>query len=123
MKNSLLIIALLITATAYSQSEESKLTKAMSNFHQALVSKNTDLISHSTDPLVTYGHSNGWIENRADLMNDLATGIISYQSFKEDSIKVNISGTTAHIRFIADINSTLRGNASTNHIKVLECKE
>jgi hypothetical protein len=104
----------------HAQTEEEKLTKTMKEFHQALVQKNTASISQQTDKALTYGHSNGWVETKTDVINDLETGVISYETFKEDSINVTINGSMANIRFIADINAILRGNKSSHHLKVLE---
>ena len=120
MKSSFLILFVFAFVSSYAQSEEEKLTKTMKEFHQALVQKNTLSINQQTDKALTYGHSNGWVETKTDVINDLETGLISYQSFKEDSIKVSMNGSVANIRFIADIDATLKGNKSSHHLKVLE---
>jgi hypothetical protein len=120
MQKFFFIAALLIVAHANAQTEELKLTMTMKEFHQALVQKNIVSINQHTDKALTFGHSNGWVETKADVIKDLEAGIISYQSYKEDSIKVSISGSVAHIRFIADIGATLRGTPSVHHLKVLE---
>ena len=120
MKCSLIILFLFSFVFAHAQTEEEKLTKTMKDFHQALVQKNVISINQHTDKALTYGHSNGWVETKTDVVTDLETGVISYQSIKEDSINVTINSSLAHIRFIADIDATLRGNKSSHHLKVLE---
>jgi Domain of unknown function (DUF4440) len=120
MKRCLLILLLFTFVFANAQTEEEKLTTTMKEFHQALVSKNTGSINQQTDKALSYGHSNGWVQTKADIIKDFETGLISYQSYKEDSLNVVINGNMANVRFIADINATLRGNASSNHLKVLE---
>jgi hypothetical protein len=120
MKKIMFVTFLFSSVFAGAQTREQKITTAMKAFHQALVQKDTKAIDQQTDKALSYGHSNGWIETKRDLINDLETGLISYHSFKEDSVKVAQSGDAAHIRFIADINSTLRGNNTNNHIKVME---
>jgi hypothetical protein len=120
VKSSLFILFVFAFVSTHAQTEEEKLTKTMKEFHQALVQKNTLSINQQTDKALTYGHSNGWVETKTDVINDLETGLISYQSIKEDSIKVTINGPMAHVRFVADIDATLRGNKSSFHLKVLE---
>lgn len=120
MKKILSLLLLFSFVFANAQTEKEKLTATMKEFHQALVQKNIDLVNKQTDDAVSYGHSNGWVQTKADLAKDFETGIISYQSYKEDSINVSISDNAANIRFIADINATLRGNAITSRLKVLE---
>lgn len=102
------------------QTDEAKFIVTVKEFHQALVQKNNALINQRTDDALSYGHSNGWIQTKADLVNDFASGLITYFSYKEDSVVVGMSGNVAYIRFIADINATLRGSNTNNHIKVLE---
>jgi len=68
---------------------------------------------------VSYGHSNGWIQTKSDLLRDAITKTL-YHSYAEDSIQVVISGNTAYARFVADIDVSLNGNRNKYHLKVLE---
>ncbi|MEQ1677762.1 MAG: nuclear transport factor 2 family protein [Chitinophagaceae bacterium] len=116
----LVIVLLLNVVFAYAQSDEVKLTTTIKEFHQTLVNGNTVSINQQTDKALTYGHSNGWVETKADLIKNLETGFMNYNSFREDSLQVMINGTIAHARFIADINVTRDGSTNTYHLKVLE---
>jgi hypothetical protein len=120
MKKFLTIVLLLNVLFAYAQTDEVKLTSTMKEFHQALVKKNTVSINQQTDKALSYGHSNGWVETKTELMKNLETGYLSYESYKEDSVMVVINGTMANVRFIADINASLNGVPATYHLKVLE---
>lgn len=102
------------------QTKEDVLTAIVKVFHHTLVTKNTVSINRQTDEALSYGHSNGWIEDKTALIKDLETGLISYQSFKEDSIAVSISENVANVRFKAEVEATLNGVKSTFKIKVLE---
>jgi hypothetical protein len=120
MKGILSLALLFIFVFANAQTEEEKLITTMKEFHQALVQKNTVSINQQTEKALSYGHSNGWVQSKNDIIKDFETGMISYQSYKEDSVQVSMSGNFANVRFIADINATLRGNAGSSHLKVLE---
>jgi Domain of unknown function (DUF4440) len=120
MKGILSLLLLFVFVFANAQTEEEKLTKTMKEFHQALVNKNTVSINQQTDKALSYGHSNGWVETKEDVIKDLETGYIVYQSYKEDSLKITMNGSMANVRFVADINATMRGNTTTFHLKVLE---
>lgn len=102
------------------QTDQEKLITTLKEFHQALVNKNTVSINQQTDKALSYGHSNGWIETKNDMIKNLETGYIDYHSIKEDSLSVVINGNMAHARFVADINVTLNGNTGNYHLKVLE---
>ena len=102
------------------QTDEEKLTATLKEFHQALVKKNTVSINQQTDKALSYGHSNGWVETKTDMIKNIETNYISYNSIKEDSLNVVINGNMANARFTADINVTLNGNVGQYHLKVLE---
>ena len=117
----LLIIVLLISAVvANAQTDEKKLSATLKEFHQALVNKDIVSINQQTDNVLSYGHSNGWVETKTDMIKNLETGYIKYHGIKEDSIQVVMNGNLAHARFVGDYNVTLNGNTNTFHLKVLE---
>lgn len=120
MKRSLTILFLFIAVFATAQTDSAKLATTLKEFHQALVNKNTVSINQQTDKALSYGHSNGWIETKNDMINNLETGYIKYNSIKEDSLKVTVNGSLANARFVGDYNVTMNGNTNTYRLKVLE---
>ena len=120
LKKLLTILFLFLVAFANAQTDEEKLIGTVKEFHQALVSKNTVSINQQTDKALSYGHSNGWVETKAEMMKNLETGYINYHSYKEDSIAIVINNNMANVRFIADIDVTLKETRGNYHLKVLE---
>lgn len=120
MKKLFVIVILLNVFFANAQTDEEKLSVTLKEFHQALVKKNTISINQQTDKALSYGHSNGWVENKEDLIKHLETGYMNYNSYKDDSIQVIINGNMANARFVADISATLNGATNSFHLKVLE---
>ena len=115
------IVFLLASSVAFTQiTEEDKLLKTVTAFHKALVDKNTVSINQQTDKGLSYGHSNGWVQTKADLIKDFETNYISYQKIKEDSITITRNGTMANVRFIADVIVTMKSATNTYRLKVLE---
>ena len=120
LKKLLTILFLFLVAFANAQTDEEKLIATVKEFHQTLVQKNTVSINQQTDKALSYGHSNGWIETKKEMIKDLETGYISYQGFKEDSITISMNGNMANVRFVAEVSATLKGTASTFRLKILE---
>jgi len=114
------ILLFLIAGLLQAQSDSEKLKTTVKEFHQALVKRNTGSINQQTDKALSYGHSNGWVETKTDLLKNLETGYMSYLDYKEDSLNVVVNGTVAHARFIADVSARLNGNEAKFHLKVLE---
>lgn len=116
----ILICLLLYADTLLAQTSDDKLKTVIMEFHQSLVVKNISAINQQTDRELSYGHSNGWVETKKDMISNLETGYLKYNSFKEDSLVISMNGNVANARFVADINVTLRGNTATYRLKVLE---
>jgi hypothetical protein len=106
--------------TAQPKTDAEKLTMTVKEFHLALVQQNTVSINQQTDKALTYGHSNGWVQTKTDLIKDFESGLISYESFTEDSISLAINNNLASVRFTADISAVLKGTKASHHLKVLE---
>jgi ketosteroid isomerase-like protein len=120
MRMSIFVLLLFSRFVCLAQTNEEKLSLTIKDFHAALVAKNTVSVNQQTDKALSYGHSNGWVENKSELISHLETGYMVYRSFTEDSLKVTINGNMAHARFVADIAGTLNGNNGAYHLKVLE---
>ena len=118
MKKTCFLLLLSVIATAaFAQKDE--VTKTLKQFHQAMTGKgfNTE---NFLDENLSYGHSNGWVQSKSDFLTDSKTGKLVYHSYSEDSLNVVVSNNIAYARFKADIESTLNGNKTLNHVKVLE---
>lgn len=121
MKKLLVIVLLISFVTVNAQTDETKLTTTLKEFHQALVNKNTVSINQQTDKALSYGHSNGWVEAKNEMIKNLETGYTSYKSIKEDSLQIAINGNIANARFVGDYEVSLNGgNPVVYHLKVLE---
>lgn len=121
MRNLLTVLFIIVGFQCFSQpTVEEKITQTLKEFHQALVKKNTISINQQTDKALSYGHSNGLVENKTELIKNLETGYISYQAYKEDSVQVQLNANMANVRFIADVKATLNGTPATYRLKVLE---
>jgi hypothetical protein len=111
----------LFIQVVHGQSGKDELTAAIRDFHRSLVEKNTVAINRQTDNMLSYGHSNGWVETKTDLLKNLETGYLRYQSIREDSLQVEISDKLAHARFVGEFNVSLNnGNYVVYRLKVLE---
>lgn len=128
MKRILVIVLLLSVFVAAAQpvpqpreTDEEKLAATLKAFHLSLVNGNTVSINQQTDKALSYGHSNGWVENKNEMIKNLETGYTKYHSIKEDSLNVVINGNLAHARFVGDYTVSLNGgNSVTFRLKVLE---
>ena len=121
MKKLIAIVLLLNVVFVNAQTDEEKLTTTIKEFHQSLVKKNIISINQQTEKALSYGHSNGWVETKTEMIKNLETRYTSYKSIKEGSLQVVISGNVANARFVGDYEVSLNGgNTVVYHLKVLE---
>ncbi len=98
---------------------DSLLIKNSAEFHQKLIANDASL-SNYLDKNLSYGHSNGWLETKEELLQNLATGKMKYIEIKEDSVTTSADKEIANVRFKSTINAVLNGNQLTVNLRVLE---
>lgn len=113
----LLAILLLTAQMAFSQ--ESAIENISRNFHSMLIKNDTNL-ANILDDKVSYGHSNGWVETKQDIIRNLSSGQMKYVNIKEDSVTTSMDNDLAQIRFVAMLTYALDGKETTIRLKVLE---
>lgn len=118
MRFFLSIVLLFISWMAVAQKDEQAVLHRLKAFHEALV-KDKSQVPQYLDDSLTYGHSNGWVETKSDLIGNLGNKI-TYHSITEDSINVVVNKKTAHARFVGVYSATMDGKASQFRLKVME---
>lgn len=118
MRFFLIISLLFISWNAFGQKDKRNVLERMKKFHEAMI-KDKPSVDQYLDDSVTYGHSNGWVETKTDLINNLGNKI-TYHSIKEDSINVVVNNKIAHARFVAVIDATMDGKPNQFRLKVME---
>lgn len=109
---------MLLFVSSVAVAQKDQLVLRIHQFHE-LMTKGDAAIGKYLDDSLSYGHSNGWIENKKEFLEDLG-GKITYHSFREDSMQVTIHDKVAYTRFVADVEATLGGKRSQFYLRVLE---
>lgn len=120
IKSFLAILLVWCTISLKAQASNDKLIATITGFHQALVSKNIVAINQQTDKALSYGHSNGWVENKSDLLKNLESGVMQYDSYLVDSLVITSNENLANARFSANVSATLKGQRNNFQLRVLE---
>ena len=82
MRICITAVLFFISATSFGQS--SFLKEAAAKLDKALVTKDTTALKQVLHKNLTFGHSNGWVETKDDVLKDVASGKLAY-------IKINYS--------------------------------
>jgi hypothetical protein len=102
------------------QPDRASLNLSMMVFDRALEKKDSISLNRLMSDQITYGHSNGWIETKKDVIADLYNGTISYERIVTTQPEVTIAGNVAQVRSTADIWAKLNGENGIYKLKVLQ---
>ena len=103
-----LYILLVFFTPLFSLAQTSFLKTAAIKFDKALVDKDTIVLKQLLHKDATYGHSNGWVETKADIINDLVSGKLIYKKIvnkDEQWIVTDDVATlrsTSHVSYVLD---------------------
>ncbi|MFN3849965.1 MAG: nuclear transport factor 2 family protein [Spirosomataceae bacterium] len=120
MKNTLLILLTLFSISTFAQSkDEVAVGKAVEFLKNAMVSGNrTDLESIAANEL-TYGHSNGLIEDKTQFVEAIASGKSDFVTINLSDQTIRIVGNTALVRHKLAAETNNGGVAGSTRLSIL----
>ena len=116
----ILFILLMCLSSAICFAQTSFLKEAVIKLDKALIAKDTAVLKQLLHKDLSYGHSNGWVETREDVIKDLVNGKLAYNKIDIKNIKWTVTNTVATMRNSSDINYELDGKPGELHLHVLQ---
>jgi hypothetical protein len=122
LTRSLIFIFLLFAALPVTaQIDSLSLKAAMSNLDIALVNKDEVVLTRLLNPDVSYGHSTGWVQTKADIIWDLQSGKLVYDKITNNTVSiVSINQQWATVRTDTDAEGIVSGNNFKLKLHVLQ---
>jgi hypothetical protein len=118
----LVFISLLFTnLIAVSQVDSIGLKEAMQKLDKALLQKDEVVLRSVLHKDVSYGHSNGWIQSKDDILNDLKSGKLTYNSIENNSLAiVRINKKYATVKTNTNAEGSVNGTAFKLTLHVMQ---
>ncbi|MFM7854989.1 MAG: nuclear transport factor 2 family protein [Flammeovirgaceae bacterium] len=85
-----------------------------------LTQKKLDSLAIILDERVKYIHSNGWIQNKKEIIDDVASGKLNYTSIAIKSNDVRLYGKTAIVNGTGSFHVTMDGKPLTIELSYTE---
>jgi hypothetical protein len=121
MKYVLSILSLFISLCMSAQKADTDLlSKAMKDFDNALLNQDSMSLKRLLHNNLVYGHSNGWMETKRELISDLFNGKISYKKITPGHKEMMVDGNTVAARMDADIDAEMEGKVLSFKLKILQ---
>jgi len=121
MRYILSICLFFVSAITSAQVDSIALKEAMSNLDHALITKDEKALLQLLNNDVSYGHSNGWVQSKADIVNDLKSGKLVYTKLDNISvtiIAINKDWATARVNTNAE--GIVNGNSFQFKLHILQ---
>jgi hypothetical protein len=118
MKLLFLILFLLVNTTLFAQT--SFLKEAVVKLDKALITKDTVALKQLLHKDLSYGHSNGWVETKEDVIKDLMNGKLDYSKIESKDLKWTVSKDVASLRSTTAIKYVLDGKPGELKLHVLQ---
>jgi len=98
MKKIILFILLIVGTQAFSQTAEAeKVNQIHKKKFEWLINKKYDSLNWLLDERVKYIHSNGWIQSKEEVVDDLKSGKVNYTSVTVEESTVSFYDNSAVI--------------------------
>jgi Domain of unknown function (DUF4440) len=95
MKNLLMIMLLIVCANAYCQTESDKVNQLHNKKFGWLISKNYDSLNWVMDATIKFIHSNGWMQTKKEVIDDLKSGRLNYTAVAVEESSVTLFKNSA----------------------------
>jgi hypothetical protein len=118
----ILTIGLFFTSLfVIAQNDTIALKSAMSKLDKALLSKDQSTLQQVLSGDVSYGHSNGWVQTKQDILNDLQSGKLIYSKIENSNVMI-VAATDkwATVRTNTNAEGSINGTAFQLKLHVLQ---
>ena len=112
MKNSLILMVLLAlsVSTINAQSKaELKVAEAVETLNKGIIDPEQSLLQGIISESLSYGHSGGKVQNKAEFIDDLFNGDFNFSSITPMDQTISVSGKNAIVRQIFVAKATNKG--------------
>jgi hypothetical protein len=121
MRSAATILLLFISFGLFAQRQDIKgIETVVAAFDKALLSKDSAALNHLMNGRLSYGHSNGWVQTKRNVIDDLYSGKLVYQKINARAPEIEMEGNTAAARLQADVDVLLDGKPLQFKLKILQ---
>lgn len=114
------IIFLFCFLSQLSAQKNEILLQSVRSLNQALLTKDSSALHFLLHKDLSYGHSNGWIENKEELIQNNTSGYLIYKIIQVDTMHIQIMDKLAIARYTATHDIVLNGKSISLKLHVCQ---
>jgi hypothetical protein len=116
-----LLVCLLIAKSSFTQVDSIGLKTAMQQLDKALLEKNESVLKQLMNKNLSFGHSNGWIQKKEDVLADFKSGKLTYNKIENSNVAIlDISKKWATVKTVTHAEGVVNGNAFNLGLHVMQ---
>ena len=116
-----LLLWLLINTSSLAQADSLILKTAVQKLDKALVQKDEVVLQTVLHKNISYGHSNGWVQNKTDVLNDFISGKLDYRNIESNGFSIlDMTKNRATVKMNSNAEGTVNGNSFKLNLHVLQ---
>jgi len=119
-----IVVAFLIfgfVTSSFAQIDSVGLKNTMQQLDKALLQKDEKVLQTVLHKDVSYGHSNGWIQRKNDILNDFTSGKLTYSKIENNSAAiVTISKKYATVKTNTNAEGVVNGAAFNLKLHIMQ---
>ena len=105
-------LVLFLINSSYAQIDSVGLKNSMQQLDKALLQKDEKVLKTVLHKDLSYGHSNGWIQSKSDILNDFKNGKLTYNNIENNSSAIIvITKDYATVKTNTDAEGVVNGTA------------
>ena len=105
----------------FAQADSISLKEAMQKLDKGLIQKDEPVLKSLLHENVSYGHSNGWVQDKNDVLNDFKSGKLVYTLIESSSVTIlDIAESRATVKMNSNAEGFLNGNAFNLKMHVMQ---
>ncbi len=117
----LFVLFLLIAKSSFAQIDSIGLKNAMQQLDKALLQKDEPVLKSVLHKDLSFGHSNGWIQSKDDILNDFKSGKLTYNNIENNSSAiVKISEMYATVKTNTNAEGVVNGTAFNLRLHIMQ---
>lgn len=121
MKKILIAISLFMTQLAAGQEDSVVLKDLIRKLEVALINKDQVVLTGLLHKNTSYGHSNGWVQNKSDVMADFKSGKLIYNQINSSETRIlDISKSRATVKMNTAADGMINGNSFNLNMHVMQ---
>ena len=110
-----------LVSSSFAQIDSVGLKETMQKLDKALLQKDEVVLKGVLHKDLSYGHSNGWIQSKSDVLNDFKSAKLTYDKIENNSLSIiNINKKWATVRTNTNAEGVVSGNAFKLTLHVLQ---